>query len=60
MDLLGDLLELLTVADVWDLQELKTEVGWVIASQHKLIGPDTYKMSEYIYWFIICFRPDLL
>ena len=53
MDLLHDLLELLTVADVWDLQELKVEVGRVIAREHKLIGPDTYGMGECIYLFII-------
>ena len=54
MVLLCELLDLLIVADVWDLQELKSEVGWVIASEHKLIGPDTYKMGECIYLFTVC------
>lgn len=53
MDLLRDLLELLPIADLWDLQELKSELGWLIASEHKLIGPDTYTMGACIYSFII-------
>lgn len=60
MVLLCELLELLTTADVWDLQELKSEVGWIIASEHKLIGPDTYKMGELLVHYIMMFHPDLL
>lgn len=54
MELLRDLLELLVAADLWDLHKLKSEVGWHIADEQRLIDPDTYKMSECILSFIIC------
>jgi hypothetical protein len=53
MELLRDLLELLAVADLWYLQELKVKVGCVIASEQKLVGPETYKMGEWIYLFLL-------
>ena len=46
MLLLRDLLELLTVADEWGLQELKVKAGKVIASEQKLVDPDTYNMGK--------------
>jgi hypothetical protein len=49
MELLRDLLELLAVADLWDLQELKVKAGWVIASEQKLVGPDTHELSTHFF-----------
>jgi hypothetical protein len=54
MDLLRDFRELLPIANLWDLQELKSELGRLIVSEHKLIDPYTYKDGEYIYPFIMC------
>jgi hypothetical protein len=43
--LLQCLLELLMIADLWELPKLKSKIGSLIAQEHMLIGPDTYKMS---------------
>ncbi|KAJ7264998.1 hypothetical protein B0H12DRAFT_1101704 [Mycena haematopus] len=45
MNLLRDLLELLPVADEWDMSELKDEIGRLIRDE-RLLSRDTYWMSE--------------
>lgn len=46
-ELLENLLELLSLADQWNLESLKQKVG-VSVHQYKLISPDTLPRSEYI------------
>jgi len=59
MILLQDLLELLEGSDVWDMPELKDEIGRVI-SERKLLSRDTYQMSTFFPSFgIQCPMSDL-
>jgi hypothetical protein len=44
-DFLDELLELLSISEVWNMPDLKMKIGAVIVSQ-QLIMPDTYNKSK--------------
>ncbi|KAJ4466248.1 hypothetical protein J3R30DRAFT_3588632 [Lentinula aciculospora] len=44
MNLLENLLEMLQIADMWDLPALKMKLGWLITSKYRFIQPETLEM----------------
>lgn len=44
--LLRDLLELLPIAEQWNMQPLKDLIGTLVALTHKLVTPATHKMGQ--------------
>jgi hypothetical protein len=49
--LLSDFLELLQIADQWDMQGLKEKLEWNIIHKFDMIQrlPHAYKMSKYLF-----------